>query len=156
MASTVNSVPAANGASGNAVNSSTQNPGGARPSLRSSASLKGPDAGRRQSGSPVDGGQRYVANSVRCDPMPRIFCSRCRCSPHRPSVWFDRLALPSRTVASVHARVHGTCLQISCPFRALIGGCRQMSFPPSRKHIRVAVFGRTANQSAPYSHYLLL
>ncbi|KAL2011709.1 hypothetical protein VTN00DRAFT_4427 [Thermoascus crustaceus] len=58
MASTVNTMPAANGASGNAINSSSQNPGGARSSLRSSASLKGPDAGRRQSGSPVDGGQR--------------------------------------------------------------------------------------------------
>ncbi|KAJ6036160.1 SM domain found in ataxin-2 [Penicillium herquei] len=52
MASTLNSVPAANSSSGNAVNS--QNPG--RPSLRSSASTKGD--GRRQSGSPGDGGQR--------------------------------------------------------------------------------------------------
>ncbi|KAJ5281830.1 hypothetical protein N7478_007202 [Penicillium angulare] len=52
MASTLNSVPAANGSSGNAVN--TQNTG--RPSLRPSASTKGD--GRRQSGSPGDGGQR--------------------------------------------------------------------------------------------------
>lgn len=54
MASTLNSVPAANSASGNAVNA--QNSG--RPSLRPSASTKGD--GRRQSGSPGDGGQRYV------------------------------------------------------------------------------------------------
>ncbi|KAJ5802426.1 uncharacterized protein N7503_004876 [Penicillium pulvis] len=52
MASTLNSVPAANSASGNAVNA--QNSG--RPSLRPSASTKGD--GRRQSGSPGDGGQR--------------------------------------------------------------------------------------------------
>ncbi|KAL1964269.1 hypothetical protein VTN77DRAFT_7089 [Rasamsonia byssochlamydoides] len=58
MASTINSVPAANGASGNTLNSSTQNAGSARPSLRSNASLKGSDGGRRQSGSPGDGTQR--------------------------------------------------------------------------------------------------
>ncbi|RAK82363.1 putative PAB1 binding protein (Pbp1) [Aspergillus fijiensis CBS 313.89] len=55
MASTVNSVPAANNASGNAVNA--QNPS-ARPTLRSSASTKASDGNRRQSGSPFDGGQR--------------------------------------------------------------------------------------------------
>ncbi|KAF7588334.1 hypothetical protein BBP40_005862 [Aspergillus hancockii] len=52
----VNSMPAATSASGNAVNASTQNPG-ARPSLRSSANSK-VDGGRRQSGSPLDGAQR--------------------------------------------------------------------------------------------------
>ncbi|KAJ5637659.1 SM domain found in ataxin-2 [Penicillium lividum] len=52
MASTLNSVPAANSSSGNAVNA--QNTG--RSSLRPSASTKGD--GRRQSGSPGDGGQR--------------------------------------------------------------------------------------------------
>ncbi|GAT29235.1 PAB1 binding protein [Aspergillus luchuensis] len=54
MASTVNSVPAANSASGNAVN--PQNPG-TRPSLRSSASTKASEGGRRQSGSPLESGQ---------------------------------------------------------------------------------------------------
>ncbi|CEJ60643.1 hypothetical protein PMG11_09211 [Penicillium brasilianum] len=58
MASTLNSVPAANSASGNAVNSSAQN--SSRPSLRSSGNTKGD--GRRQSGSPVDGGQRRTNN----------------------------------------------------------------------------------------------
>ncbi|KAJ5946659.1 hypothetical protein N7454_003498 [Penicillium verhagenii] len=52
MASTLNSVPAANSSSGNAVNA--QNPG--RTSLRPSASTKGD--GRRPSGSPGDSGQR--------------------------------------------------------------------------------------------------
>jgi hypothetical protein len=60
MASTLNSVPAANSAAGNAVNSSAQNSG--RPSLRSSGNSKGD--GRRQSGSPVDGGQRYVSTTT--------------------------------------------------------------------------------------------
>ncbi|GLA10155.1 hypothetical protein AnigIFM60653_001799 [Aspergillus niger] len=55
MASTVNSVSAANSASGNAVN--PQNPG-TRPSLRSSASTKASEGGRRQSGSPLESGQR--------------------------------------------------------------------------------------------------
>ncbi|KAJ5610838.1 hypothetical protein N7510_007557 [Penicillium lagena] len=55
MASTINSMPAANSASGNAVNPAAQNSG--RPSLRPSASTKGSD-GRRQSGSPADGGNR--------------------------------------------------------------------------------------------------
>ncbi|KAJ5160484.1 uncharacterized protein N7482_007488 [Penicillium canariense] len=54
MASTLNSVSAANSSSGNAVNNTAQNSG--RPSLRSSGSTKGD--GRRQSGSPGDGGQR--------------------------------------------------------------------------------------------------
>lgn len=66
MASTLNSVPAANSASGNAVNSSAQNSG--RPSLRSSGNTKGD--GRRQSGSPVDGGQRYVPTTT--FPPPSI------------------------------------------------------------------------------------
>lgn len=58
MASTINSMPAVNSASGNAVNSAAQNSG--RPSLRPSASTKGSE-GRRQSGSPADGGNRYAA-----------------------------------------------------------------------------------------------
>ncbi|KAJ5151904.1 hypothetical protein N7492_010199 [Penicillium capsulatum] len=53
MASTLNSTPAANSSSGNAASSSANS---GRPSLRPSASTKGD--GRRQSGSPVDGGQR--------------------------------------------------------------------------------------------------
>ncbi|KAJ5587814.1 SM domain found in ataxin-2 [Penicillium hispanicum] len=53
MASTLNSAPVANSSSSNVANPA-QNSG--RPSLRSSASTKGD--GRRQSGSPVDGGQR--------------------------------------------------------------------------------------------------
>ncbi|KAB8269932.1 hypothetical protein BDV30DRAFT_177399 [Aspergillus minisclerotigenes] len=52
----VNSLPAANNASGNTVNASSQN-SGSRPSLRSSANSKA-DGGRRQAGSPLDGGQR--------------------------------------------------------------------------------------------------
>ncbi|PYI03332.1 putative PAB1 binding protein [Aspergillus sclerotiicarbonarius CBS 121057] len=55
MASTVNSMPAANNASGNAANA--QNPG-TRTSLRSSANPKASEGGRRQSGSPLEGGQR--------------------------------------------------------------------------------------------------
>lgn len=55
MASAINSVPA-NNASGNA-SAGAPNPG--RSTLRSSNSTKGSD-NRRQSGSPVDGGQRYV------------------------------------------------------------------------------------------------
>lgn len=64
MASTLNSVPAASSAAGNTANAQTNG----RPSLRSSASTKGD--GRRQSGSPVDGGQRYVPpfNSPLCPP----------------------------------------------------------------------------------------
>ncbi|KAH8693276.1 putative PAB1 binding protein [Talaromyces proteolyticus] len=59
MASTVNSAPAANGPAGsNNLPPSSQNNGGARQSLRTNASLKGSEPGRRQSGSPVDGGQR--------------------------------------------------------------------------------------------------
>ncbi|KAJ5689725.1 hypothetical protein N7462_004117 [Penicillium macrosclerotiorum] len=54
MASTLNSVPAANSSSGNAANNSA--PNSSKPSLRSSGSTKGD--GRRQSGSPVDGAQR--------------------------------------------------------------------------------------------------
>ncbi|KAI9928641.1 hypothetical protein ASPWEDRAFT_36403 [Aspergillus wentii DTO 134E9] len=57
MSSTVNSIPAANSASGNAVNAPAQNQGN-RPSLRPSTNSKASDGGRRQSGSPVDGGQR--------------------------------------------------------------------------------------------------
>jgi hypothetical protein len=55
MASALNSV-AANNASGNA-SAGAPNPG--RSTLRSSNSTKGSD-NRRQSGSPIDGGQRYV------------------------------------------------------------------------------------------------
>lgn len=58
----VNSLPAANNASGNTVNASSQN-SGSRPSLRSSANSKA-DGGRRQAGSPLDGGQRYVVLSI--------------------------------------------------------------------------------------------
>lgn len=54
--STVNSGPVANSPSGNV---STQN-SGSRPSLRPSTNSKSSD-GRRQTGSPADGGQRYVA-----------------------------------------------------------------------------------------------
>jgi hypothetical protein len=64
MASTVNSVPAASNAPGNAVNNaSSQNAGSGagRQALRSTANLKASDSTRRQqSGSPVDGGQRLV------------------------------------------------------------------------------------------------
>lgn len=70
MASTLNSVPAGNSAAGNAVNSSAQNPG--RPSLRSSANSKGD--GRRQSGSPVDGGQRYVSTTTAPLILLLFFC----------------------------------------------------------------------------------
>ncbi|PWY81855.1 PAB1 binding protein [Aspergillus heteromorphus CBS 117.55] len=55
MASTINSMPAANNASGNAVNAQSS---GARQTLRSSASTRASDGSRRQSGSPLDGGQR--------------------------------------------------------------------------------------------------
>ncbi|KAJ9358333.1 hypothetical protein DTO027B9_2524 [Paecilomyces variotii] len=58
MASTINSLPAASSASGNGINPASQNPNNSRPSLRTTSSLKGPDGGRRQSGSPVDGAQR--------------------------------------------------------------------------------------------------
>ncbi|KKK21078.1 hypothetical protein P175DRAFT_0473478 [Aspergillus ochraceoroseus IBT 24754] len=54
MASTVNSMPVANSASGNTP---AQNPG-SRPSLRASNNSKASDGGRRQSGSPLEGGQR--------------------------------------------------------------------------------------------------
>ncbi|KAF7719307.1 LsmAD domain-containing protein [Penicillium ucsense] len=54
MASTLNSVPATNSTSGNNANNASQT--STRPSLRSSGNTKGD--GRRQSGSPVDGGQR--------------------------------------------------------------------------------------------------
>lgn len=86
MASTVNSVPAANSASGNAVN--PQNPG-TRPSLRSSASTKASEGGRRQSGSPLESGQRYVVRST-CYPsfLPAPFNS------------FASIALSSPLVAS--------------------------------------------------------
>ena len=90
MASTVNSVSAANSASGNAVN--PQNPG-TRPSLRSSASTKASEGGRRQSGSPLESGQRYVARST-CNPsflparstrlLPLPFPHRL--SPHEKTV----------------------------------------------------------------------
>lgn len=60
MASTANSVSAANRASGNNLNNPSQNVSGARQPLRTNASLKGADANRRQSASPVDAGQRYV------------------------------------------------------------------------------------------------
>lgn len=63
MASTLDSAPAANSSSGNVANPA---PSSNRPSLRSSASTKGD--GRRQSGSPVDGGQRYV--SCLHSPLP--------------------------------------------------------------------------------------
>ncbi|KAN0067590.1 hypothetical protein V8E54_014155 [Elaphomyces granulatus] len=66
MASTtVNSMPAANGASGNNnALTSPPNPGGTRQSLRSNANLKGPDGGRRQQpSSPVDGGGQRRSNS---------------------------------------------------------------------------------------------
>lgn len=66
MASTLNSAPAANSSSGNAH--STQNSG--RPSLRPSASTKGD--GRRQSGSPVDGAQRYVPTPFAPLPLSLI------------------------------------------------------------------------------------
>uniref|UniRef100_A0A093VW94 PAB1-binding protein 1 n=1 Tax=Talaromyces marneffei PM1 TaxID=1077442 RepID=A0A093VW94_TALMA len=56
MASTANSVPAANRASGNNLNPSQNN--GARQPLRTNASFKGADANRRQSASPGDGAQR--------------------------------------------------------------------------------------------------
>jgi hypothetical protein len=64
MASTANSVPAANGPPGNGNNSnpSSQNTGNGRQSLRTNASLKGSDSGRRQSNSPGDGTQRYVTH----------------------------------------------------------------------------------------------
>lgn len=65
MASTLNSGPAVNSSSGNAVNSG-QNSG--RPSLRPSASTKGD--GRRQSGSPVDGAQRYVSVFLTTHTLP--------------------------------------------------------------------------------------
>ncbi|KAL4877154.1 hypothetical protein BJY04DRAFT_230841 [Aspergillus karnatakaensis] len=52
--STVNSAPVANNPPGNA---SVQN-SGSRPSLRPSLNQKSSDAGRRQTGSPLDGGQR--------------------------------------------------------------------------------------------------
>lgn len=55
MASTANSVSAANRASGNNLQNT-----GARQSLRTNASFKGADASRRQSASPGDGAQRYV------------------------------------------------------------------------------------------------
>ncbi|PGH12339.1 hypothetical protein AJ80_06749 [Polytolypa hystricis UAMH7299] len=56
---TANAMPSTNGAAANSVNSQmTQNTGGARQSLRSNPSLKASDGGRRQSGSPVDGGHR--------------------------------------------------------------------------------------------------
>jgi len=108
MASTLNSVSAANSSSGNA--NSTQN--SSRPSLRPSASTKGD--GRRQSGSPVDGGQRYVPTPTAHEfdtsahlpnPLP-IGNSRC--------LWF--LFCPHQLVlghcVSVHAlelasSVHG-------------------------------------------------
>ena len=70
MASPMNSVPAANSASGNAANSSPQNSG--RPSLRSSGA-KGD--GRRQSGSPADSGQRYVSTMT----TPLHFVSHLSC-----------------------------------------------------------------------------
>lgn len=78
MASTINSMPAANSASGNAANPAAQNSG--RPSLRPSASTKGSD-GRRQSGSPADGGTRYAAI---LHPPDRFspFCPRAR-TKHR-------------------------------------------------------------------------
>ncbi|KAK1150270.1 poly(A)-binding protein binding protein [Aspergillus melleus] len=63
MASTANSMSTANSASGNPGNASIQNPS-ARPSLRPSASTKASDGSRRQSGSPLDGGQRR-SNSQR-------------------------------------------------------------------------------------------
>ncbi|KAL2872144.1 uncharacterized protein BJX67DRAFT_341626 [Aspergillus lucknowensis] len=57
---TVNSAPIANNASGNTP---AQN-SGSRPSLRASTNPKSSDGGgRRQSGSPLDSGQRYVALS---------------------------------------------------------------------------------------------
>ncbi|KAE8147908.1 hypothetical protein BDV25DRAFT_159340 [Aspergillus avenaceus] len=59
----VNSMPAANNASGtSSINPSTQN-SSARPSLRSSVSSKA-DGGRRQSGNPLEGNQRYVVLSI--------------------------------------------------------------------------------------------
>jgi hypothetical protein len=56
---TVNSGPVANSPSGNAPTHNS----GSRPTLRPSANPKSSDGGRRQSGSPLDGGQRYVALS---------------------------------------------------------------------------------------------
>lgn len=69
MASTVNSTPTGNNASGNAVHSSQQNSNG-RTALRPSASTRVPD-NRRQS--PVDGGARYVnpiSISIYCCHVP--------------------------------------------------------------------------------------
>ncbi|KAL4868112.1 hypothetical protein BDV12DRAFT_106124 [Aspergillus spectabilis] len=57
--STVNSAPVASSPPGNA---SVQNTG-SRPSLRPSVNPKSVDGSRRQTGSPLDGGQRYVVLS---------------------------------------------------------------------------------------------
>lgn len=75
----VNSLPAANSATGNAVNTSSQN-SGSRPSLRSSANSKA-DGGRRQAGSPLDGGQRYVVLSICIARLLRV-------QPNPSGLWF--------------------------------------------------------------------
>lgn len=72
--STVNSAPVANSHSGNA---SVQN-SSSRPTLRTSTN-KSSDGGRRQTGSPADGGQRYVSLAF---PLRSICPFRCLAAIH--------------------------------------------------------------------------
>lgn len=60
MASSVNSIPAASSSSSNPANMSQNT--GARPSLKSTAHSKVSDGARRQSGSPMEGAQRYAVS----------------------------------------------------------------------------------------------
>lgn len=73
MASAVNSLPS-NGAGATPLNSSVSpNTMASRAAGRPSSGVKGADVSRRQSGSPVDGGQRCVFSCLSLDARGSIF-----------------------------------------------------------------------------------
>lgn len=112
MASTLNSVPAANSNSGSNVSNSSH--ASSRPSLRSSGNSKGD--GRRQSGSPVDGGQRYVLKNNRS-----TLCSIL--SPFLP-VLCQLATIISSSWDSFDPRTHGLIQHcLGCPQPASLSRC---------------------------------